>query len=290
MPEGHVLHRAARLQGRRFNGHRVEAESPQGRFATGAARLSGQTVDGIDAKGKHIFYRFDAGDVLHIHLGLYGKFRLQSPPYPEPSPNARLLMSTDTDRLHLAGPTTCEVLSADEATAVADRLGPDPILAPSDGGQQMLDRLRRRTIPIGAAILDQKVIAGLGNVYRAELLFLIGLHPFVKANQVPEDLIEELWRLSVKELRAGERSGRIVTVDPADIEDPSDSTSNSNSTSGSNSNSRSKSPSRSKLKSGERLYAYKRHGKPCRRCGDLIRSADIDGRSIWWCPTCQPQP
>ncbi len=267
MPEGHVLHRAARLQGKRFNGNRVAASSPQGRFDQGAARLDGQTVSGIDAKGKHIFYRFDAGDVLHIHLGLYGKFRMDTLPFPEPSPNARLLLATDTDRMHLAGPTACEVLTTDEATAVADRLGPDPILAPADGGQLMVDRLRRRSIPIGAAILDQKIIAGLGNVYRAELLFLIGLHPFTRANETPPELIDELWQLSVARLKRGERSGRIVTVDPEELG----------------------ATSAAKLSDEERLYAYKRDGLPCRRCDDLIRSADIDGRSIWWCPTCQPE-
>ncbi|MGI9594901.1 MAG: Fpg/Nei family DNA glycosylase [Acidimicrobiales bacterium] len=266
MPEGHVLHRAARLQGGRFNGHRLAASSPQGRFAQGAARLDGQLLDGIDAKGKHIFYRFDSGDVLHVHLGLYGKFRLDDPPFPEPSPNARLVLSTDRHRLHLAGPTACELLSTDEASAVADRLGPDPLLAPTDGGSQITDRLKRRTIPIGAAIVDQKVIAGLGNVYRAELLFLVRLHPFVKANQVPPELIDALWQLSISRLRVGERSGRIATVDPEEVG----------------------APSAAALDDEHRLYAYKRDGLPCRRCDDLIRSADIDGRSIWWCPTCQP--
>ena len=267
MPEGHVLHRAARLQGKRFNGRTVAAESPQGRFDSGAARLDEQKLDGIDANGKHIFYRFASGDVLHVHLGLFGKFRIQTPPFPDPSPNARLLLSTDRDRLHLAGPTTCEVITVDEADEVANRLGPDPILAPADGAEQMIDRLARRSIPIGAAILDQKVVAGVGNVYRAELLFLIGLHPFTKAKETPPQLVEDLWRLSVRQLKAGERSGRIVTVDPAEVG----------------------APSKAKLKRGERLYAYKRDGRPCRRCHDLIRSADIDGRSIWWCPTCQPE-
>jgi endonuclease-8 len=267
MPEGHVLHRAARLHGKRFRGRRLSAESPQGRFTDGAAQLSGQQLETIDAKGKHIFYRFETGDVLHIHLGLYGKFRLHRPPFPDPSPNARLLLYTDTDRLHLAGPTACDVLSTDEASAVADRLGPDPILNPADGAEQMVTRLRRRTIPIGAAILDQKVVAGLGNVYRAELLFLIGLHPFRRANSVEPETIDELWRLSVSQLKAGERSGRIVTVDPAELG----------------------APSGTRLKRDEALYAYKRDGRPCRRCDDLIRSADIDGRSIWWCPTCQPE-
>lgn len=266
MPEGHVLHRAARQHTKLFGGHEVAAESPQGRFDQGAARLNGRTVEAIDAKGKHIFYRFEGDDVLHIHLGLYGKFRMQKPPFPEPSPNARLVMSTDDHRLHLAGPTACEVLTADEATAVVDRLGPDPILNPKDGAQQIIDRLKRRSIPIGAAILDQKVIAGLGNVYRAELLFLIGLHPFTKSNEVASDDLERLWDLSVKELKAGERAGRIVTVEPAELG----------------------APSRAKLSADERLYAYKRDGQECRRCATLIHSADIDGRSIWWCPTCQP--
>lgn len=266
MPEGHVLHRAARQHTKKFGGHEIVAESPQGRFDQGAEQISGRAIETIDAKGKHIFYRFDSGDVLHIHLGLYGKFRMQTLPFPEPSENARLVMSTDEDRLHLAGPTACEVLTTQEAEKLADRLGPDPILAPKDGADQIFDRLKRRSIPIGAAILDQKVIAGLGNVYRAELLFLIGLHPFTKSNEVSSENIERLWKLSVSELKAGERAGRIVTVDPKELG----------------------APSRAKLKSDERLYAYKRDGQECRRCGTLIRSADIDGRSIWWCQTCQP--
>lgn len=263
-----MLHRAARLQGKRFKGHAISAASPQGRFAQGAKRLNGQTLEGIDANGKHIFYRFDSGDVLHVHLGLFGKFRVQTQPFPEPSPNARIVLDTETDRLHLAGPTACDVLDEDEAKAVADRLGPDPLLKPADGAEQMVARLRRRSIPIGAAILDQKVIAGLGNVYRAELLFLLGVHPFTRANEVPPETIADLWDLSIKQLKAGERTGRIVTVDPAEVG----------------------APSAAKLTRAERLYAYKRHGQECRRCGDLIRSAEIDSRSIWWCPTCQPDP
>ena len=105
MPEGHVLHRAARLQGRRFRGKPVRTSSPQGRFADGAATLNGQTITGIDALGKHLFYRFDEGDILHVHLGLFGKFRVRSLPAPEPSPNARLVMETAVSYTHLTLPT-----------------------------------------------------------------------------------------------------------------------------------------------------------------------------------------
>ena len=215
MPEGHVLHRAARLQGKRFNGRRVAAESPQGRFADGAAAVDGRTVESIDARGKHIFYRFDNGLAVHVHLGLFGKFRLQTPPFPEPSLNARLLLSTDDDRVHLAGPTTCELLEPGEIEEVVDNLGPDPIVAPSDGADRFAAALSRRTVPIGRALLDQKAIAGLGNVYRSELLFILGLNPFIPARDVDRNLIDQLWKLSVDELRTGEKSGRIVTVDPS---------------------------------------------------------------------------
>jgi endonuclease-8 len=167
--------------------------------------------------------------------------------------------------MHLAGPTTCELLDPDQVERVLAGLGPDPILDPADGLERFAEALSRRSVPIGRALLDQKAVAGLGNVYRSELLFLIGLNPHIPARDVPEDSIARLWKLSVEELRAGERSGRIVTVDPAEVD-------------------RSR---RSDLKRGERLYAYKRHGRPCRRCGSSIRSSDIDDRTIWWCPDCQ---
>ena len=265
MPEGHVLHRAARLQGRRFRDQRITACSPQGRFAAGAARLDGQTVTGIDALGKHLFYRFDSGDVLHVHLGLFGRFRVRSLPAPEPSPNARLVMETAADHLHLSGPTVCELLDPDAEDGLRARLGPDPILEPADGADRLVDRLSRRSISIGAALLDQSVVAGIGNVYRSELLFLVGVHPLSVAKTLHEDTVRDLWTRSVDALRDGERTGRIVTVDPDELgaRAPSD------------------------LRRGERLYVYKRTGDPCWRCGTAIRSADADGRNVWWCPKCQ---
>ncbi len=266
MPEGHVLHRAARLQGKRFAGHVVSAVSPQGRFADGAAQLNGQRLTGVDALGKHLFYRFGSGDVLHVHLGLFGKFRVRTRPAPEPSPNARLVMETATDHLHLAGPTACDLVTPDEEDELRARLGPDPILAPSDGAEQLERRLRRRSISIGAALLDQKVVAGIGNVYRSELLFLAGVHPLTVAQQLDDEIVSDIWDRTVVALKAGERMGRIVTVVPDEMG--------------------AKTPR--ELARGDRLYTYKRDGRPCRRCGDEIRSADADGRNVWWCPTCQP--
>lgn len=267
MPEGHVLHRAARLQGRRFNGKKISAASPQGRFEVGASQLNGQTLASIDANGKHIFYRFDSGDVLHIHLGLFGKYRLSKLPAPEPSPNARLVIESRTDHLHLAGPTVCELLEPEAERKLLARLGPDPILNPADGAETIAAKLARRSIPVAAALMDQSVISGIGNVYRSELLFLIGLHPFTMAKSVSPEVVASLWDCSVKALKAGERTGSIITVDPTLLgaEKPA------------------------QLSRRERVYVYKRHDEPCRRCGDIIRSADADGRNAWWCPTCQPK-
>lgn len=266
MPEGHVLHRAARLQGKRFNGEVVELSSPQGRFREGAERLSGQQLVTISAKGKHLFYQFDSGDEMHVHLGLFGKFRLQTFPAPEPSPNCRVLMDTEAHRLHLAGPNTCEVLEPWEAEEIRNRLGPDPIQDRPDGADEFIERLSRRSITIGKAIMVQEVISGIGNIYRSELLFQIGLSPWHVAKEVDHDTVRRLWTQSVRELKAGERAGRIVTVDPAELGVGK----------------------RKDLSRRQRLYVYKRDGQPCRRCGDTIRAADCDGRNAWWCPTCQP--
>jgi endonuclease-8 len=268
VPEGHTIHRAARLQNKRFKGKPVSSESPQGRFAAGAARVDGAELTKIHANGKHLFYEFSSGEVVHVHLGLFGKFRVRSLPTDDLiSDNCRWLLTTESDRLHLAGPTVCEVIDPDQMQVIRDRLGPDPLVKRHTGDpvETIARRLSRRRIPIGAAILDQKVIAGLGNVYRAEILYLIGLDPFTPANEVSEDTLSELWDESVRQLRMGEKAGRIVTTEPADVGRKR----------------------RSEIGRYERLYCYKRQGEQCRRCGAAIRSADIDGRNIWWCPTEQ---
>ena len=214
----------------------MRTSSPQGRFADGAATLNGQTITGIDALGKHLFYRFDEGDILHVHLGLFGKFRVRSLPAPEPSPNARLVMETETDHLHLAGPTACELITPEEEDDLRARLGPDPILDPTDGADELGRRLSRRSISIGAALLDQKVVAGIGNVYRSELLFLAGIHPLTVAKSLAAWATDDIWRRSVVALKDGEKMGRIVTVLPDEmgVESPCE------------------------LKRGDRLYVYKR--------------------------------
>lgn len=266
MPEGHTIHRAARLQSVALGTGPITVRSPQGRFSDGADLLDGKRIESIDAAGKHLFHCWEDGSVLHIHLGLFGKFRThRKQPYPEPSTNARLTMIGDS-AVYLSGPTVCEVLTPEEADDIRMRLGPDPLDAEADP-ERFFASLDRRSIPISAALLDQAAIAGVGNVYRAELLFLSGIHPDRPAKDTTDAERADLWKRSVGLLAIGERLGRIVTVDADEV--------------GSQ-------PVRD-IPAGERLYVYKRAGDPCRRCGTEIRSWDMRGRTVWACPTCQPR-
>jgi len=271
MPEGHTLHRIARTHRRLFAGSEVAVWSPQGRFAEGASMLDGHTLIGVSAYGKHLFYRWDGAPHLHIHLGLVGKF----PTYdlsthggstPPATPGTRLVLANDRAVAHLAGPMSCRLIDPSEMDQIIAALGPDPLRTRRRNDvPDFIAALSRRRIPIGAALLDQAVLAGIGNVYRAELLFLAGIHPARPAADVGPDAAAQLWDLAVGELRVGVRMGRIVTVRPEDLG----------------------ARRRSQLGDDERLYVYHRQGLPCRRCGTEIAMGDIGARSIWWCPRCQ---
>ena len=264
MPEGHTIHRYARQHRRRFAGDLLEVTSPQGRFSAEAAQLNGRRLDSVAAVGKHLFYRWSTEDILHVHLGLFGKFRVFAEEPPPPTDGTRLAWSGPQGTLYLAGATIVRLIDPDEERSVRSRLGPDPLNGRADG-EQFIANLTRRTIPIGAALLDQKVIAGIGNVFRAEFLFLLGIHPEVPAAALGKTEAKSLWDLATDQLKVGERRGRIVTVDPTEL--------GAKSIRG--------------LDPDERLYVYKRDGQPCRRCGTEIRLTEVGNRKTWYCPKCQ---
>ncbi len=267
MPEGHTLHRIARRHDALFSGSPVAVSSPQGRFAAGAAQLDGSVLESVAAHGKHLFYRWRDAPSLYVHLGLVGVFRTwdRSDP-PPPSAGTRMMFTTDIATAHLAGPMTCRLLDDGEEDAIVGELGPDPIMS-RRGRREFARRLARKRVPVAAALLDQRVVAGIGNVYRAELLFLTGVHPATPAHRLDAATVDALWDLTVDELRRGVELGHIVTVRPREAGVRS----------------------RRRLPREEALYVYKREGDPCRRCGTEIRSADIGARRTWWCPTCQPR-
>ena len=212
MPEGHTLHRLAKDLSRDLRRQAVAASSPQGRFAEGASRLDGHVVDLVEAYGKHLFCWFDSGDVLHIHLGLIGRLVRGQP---APTDQTRLRLTSASASWDLSGPYVCAVITPGERDAVVDRLGPDPLRR---GASEALfvERFLAKGVAAGAALLDQTVIAGIGNVFRAELLFLIGVDPRRPANQVAEPDVVDLWQRAKGLMRLGVRLNRIVTVGPPD--------------------------------------------------------------------------
>lgn len=266
MPEGHTIHRLARLHTRDLAGREVAVSSPQGRFALEAEQLDGKVLERVDAYGKHLFYGWRRGPSLHVHLGLIGKFRThRHPDPPPPSPATRVVLANDAVSVYLTGPMTCRLIRPDEQHRVVSRLGPDPLRDAADD-DEFRRRLAAKRAPVAAALLDQSVVAGIGNVYRSELLFLAGIDPRRPASAVGDEEAELLWSLAVRQLRAGERAGRIVTVDPEEVG----------------------ARRRSRVPPEARLYVYKRGGMDCRRCGSRIERAEIGQRLAWWCPSCQP--
>ena len=258
VPEGHTIHRIARDHTRTLAGRPVGLSSPQGRFAAGAALLDGTTLRSVEAWGKHLFYRFEGDRVLHIHLGLYGKFWPWVPPGTDSHRQVRLRLTGEAHGYDLTGPTACEVVGLDERAAVLARLGPDPLRRDADPSIVPARLLRRRG-PLGVALMDQSVVAGIGNVYRAEALFVHGLHPELPSNTLTADQWVDLWATLVRMLRDGVRQRRIVTVRA----DP-------------------------RVHDGRQRYVYKQD--LCAYCATPIRRWDLAGRWAYACERCQPPP
>lgn len=271
MPEGHIIERIAREHTREFRGQRIAVSSPQGRFAEGAALLDGHVLLGVAALGKHSFHRFGAsgavrgrGDLfLHVHLGLYGKWNGGLIPVPDPVGAIRVQFVGEQSWAQLRGATVCEVLHKDEVAEIRERLGEDPLHS-KDGGVRAYQRLCGSARAIGLALMDQAVVAGVGNVYRAEVLFRHAVSPFTPGSAIGEDLWRAIWDDLVRLMRRGVRAGRIVTTEPEDRR-------------------RRSGPARD----DDQYYVYRRAGLPCRRCGTPVSATDMANRNLYWCPTCQ---
>ena len=264
MPEGHAIHRLARDHTALLVGHELQLTSPQGRFATGAELLTGRVVQRIEPYGKHLFYAFEGEQLLHVHLGLYGSFTTGFGPPPQPRGALRLRMTTGNVWIDLRGPTACEVYAPPDRAAVVARLGPDPLRADADP-ELAWQRVSRSRTPVGAMLMDQSVLAGVGNVYRAEVLYRAGLSPFRPGREVGPDVWDPMWLDLRTLLRAGVRQRRIITTERADRDR------------------RSGTPGRA-----DAHYVYRRQGLPCRRCGTEVRTQVMQQRNLFWCPVCQP--
>jgi endonuclease-8 len=263
VPEGHTLHRLARLHQRRFSRHPVRVCSPQGRFAEGAALVDGRVLHKAFAWGKHLFHYYVGGPIVHVHLGLYGAFTESPLPMPLPVGQVRMRMVGTEFGTDLRGPTACEGLDEAQVDAVIARLGPDPLRPEADPARAW-NRINKSRRPVGGLLMDQAVIAGIGNVYRNELLFRRGIDPYRPGTSITNQEFDAAWSDLVALMRVGLRSGKIRVVHPEhDNGAPSYA------------------PGR------PRTYVYRRAGEPCRVCGTAVLTAVLEGRNVFWCPVCQ---
>ena len=270
MPEGHTVHRLAARHRELFAGERIDVTSPQGRFAAGAALLSGRTVLDAEAVGKHLLHHVDSGLSLHVHLGLYGRFTDGVPPAPDPVGLVRMRMTSARHWLDLRGPAACEVLDPARVARLRARLGADPLRADADP-DRAYTTLAASTRPVFALLLDQTIVAGCGLIYANEVLFRAGLAPTVPGRAVTRDRWDAIWADLRELMREGVVRGRIDTVHTAHTPEAMNR------------------PPRVDRHGGE-VYVYRRPGQPCLVCGTPIARGPLAGRNLYWCPSCQTVP
>lgn len=271
MPEGHTLHRLAGELTTAFAGRPVRVGSPQGRFADSAALLDGQVLEGAQAWGKQLFVEFPGERFVHVHLGLIGKFDVHigvgEVPLPVGQVRLRIAAADASAYADLRGATACELWTAEQRDAVIARSGPDPIRPDADP-LRAWERIRRSRQPIGGLLMNQKVLAGVGNVYRAELLFRHRMHPLRPGNTLRVGQWQAMWDDLVVLMAEGVRTGRIDTVRPEHTPEAMG-----------------RAPRRDDH--GGEVYVYRRTGQPCLVCGSSVRTAVLEGRNLFWCPSCQ---
>lgn len=283
MPEGHTIHALADRLERAFRGHVIEATSPQGRFAADAERLDGRVLERAQAWGKHLFV--DIGDTtLHVHLGLIGMFpvkHLAGDAPPAAVGAVRLRLVGPAHFADLRGPMICTLVDRARQREIVGTLGPDPLRRGQrpDAGWERVHRSRRT---VAELLMDQSVVAGVGNVYRCEVLHRLGVDPLTRGVDLSEEVWREIWDDLVLLMPLGRTFSQIITM-PDQVEDAARARRSG----------RGRAISR-KL-TGERLgdtferrfFVYKRTGQPCPRCSNTLQEREIAGRRLYWCPVCQ---
>ncbi|MFF1573827.1 Fpg/Nei family DNA glycosylase [Leifsonia sp. NPDC058292] len=185
---------------------------------------------------------------------------------PEPVGQVRVRLLSDTAVADLRGPTACEVLDPAQVDGVLAKLGPDPLLGHDKATEdRFVAAVRKKPTPIGLLLMDQSVVSGIGNVYRAELLFRARLNPHTPGKNVPEDTARELWRDWARLLTIGVETGQMLTMDGLDDE----------------------ALRKAMASRDDRHWVYKREGLPCRVCGTNILLEEMGGRKLYWCPVDQ---
>jgi endonuclease-8 len=282
MPEGHTLRKLADDLTAAFAGRTVRVTSPQGRFAADAEQVDGSRVLAADSAGKHLFVELEGERWIHVHLGLIGQFDVhvgidqegaEEVPAPVGAVRLRLVSADDDPRgtsyADLRGAIICDLIGPAKRGQVLGKLGPDPLRHDAD-----LDlawrRISRSHRPIGDLLMDQAVLAGVGNVYRAEVLFRHRIHPLRPGSTLRVGQWRAMWGDLVELMAEGVRTGRIDTVRPEHTPEAMG-----------------REPR--KDDHGGEVYVYRRTSMPCLVCGSVIKTGELVGRNIFWCPRCQPK-
>jgi endonuclease-8 len=270
MPEGDTIHSAARRVGAALVGREIRSiETPHPRHGKDRwpERLTGRGVRSVDAHGKHLFLRFEGDLTLHSHLRMGGAWGV----YPRggrwhrPPRRAWLVIRTDEHEVVQFDGPVLELMT--EGRTRFDRriaaLGPD-VLGEEFDERKFVARLREAdpTRGIGDALLDQRIAAGIGNVWQCEGCFLARLDPWKRVSATADDeALEVIRRIRPLMFTSVERGGRITTWDPPPGAPPWE----------------------------KRYWVYERTGRPCRECGTAIRERGQgdDNRTTFWCPQCQ---
>lgn len=269
MPEGHHLHWLADQLTQAFAHGPVRVSSPTGRFEAEAAQLDGQTAERGEAWGKQLFVEFPGERFIHIHLGLIGKLDVVDNVGQSPVGQVRLRLANERRLADLRGATACDLWTRAQVEACVAKLGPDP-LRPEADPERAWTKIHRSTKPIGALLMDQSVIAGIGNVYRAELLFRHRIDPMRPGNTLRRRQWDAMWDDLVVLMRDGFIKNRIDTVRAEHMPEAMGR------------------PPRVDDHGGE-VYVYRRAQMPCHVCGSTVRIADLEGRNLFWCASCQPR-
>jgi len=272
MPEGNVIHHQARRLRTAFTRRVVEVDSPQGRFAQGASLVDGSILRDAQAHGKHLLLEFEGDRWIHVHLGLFGKWRIGKGDLPEPRGALRMRLRNETHYAELRGPTACEVIDSAERSALLARIGPDPIRPDADP-MRAWTRVQRSRQAIGALLMDQRTFAGVGNIYRAEVLFRHHVSPFRPGAQLSWGEFDGMWADLVTLMTQGTKKGRIDTVRPEHLAEVSIQRGLQEQARG--------------RRHGGDVYVYRRQGQECFLCQEQIAMCAMQGRKLYWCPGCQ---
>ncbi|AKE42204.1 putative DNA repair glycosylase [Corynebacterium kutscheri] len=267
MPEGHVIHRLAHMLDTTFSGTIPQVSSPQGRFNTEASLIDGCAYSHSEAWGKHLFIHFDSSqieNIVYIHLGLIGSLRFE--PRDETWGQIRFRIAISDTAANLRGPQWCRLVTEADMQQAISRLGADPLR--DDANPEVIkQKIARSQRSIASLLMDQKLFAGVGNIYRAETLFRLGINPFITGKSLGQ--FDDIWQDLVFLMNEGVRVGKIDTVRPEHTpqamgRDPR------------------------KDDHGGEVYVYRRANQPCYICGTPILEQTYEGRNLFWCPTCQP--